>query len=579
MLGDLTTDEAVARGGDAGVAGRAGGPAPGCSACASPARSAGRPSRTPVGCSDALGAALPVGVAEAFLEPVKDPLGDLVSRYARTHGPFHPADVAQRLGLGVAVVDGALARLAASGRVVHGEFRPGGTGLEWCDAEVLRTLRRRSLAKLRKEVEPVAARGARAVPAAWQGVSDGAAAAGSTRCCARVEQLQGAPVPRQRARDAGAAVPRRRLLPRAARRADRRRRGALGRRGLAAGQRRLGVAAARRHAPTCCCRRPASVADAAARRAARRRSTAGRRCSSAPLSDRVGASVDDAALQTALWDLVWAGHLTNDTLGPLRALLGGGRTSHSSSARRCASAAGTAVRSCRPAPDRRPWPVAGRRLPDARHRRHPPRARAGRGAARPARRRDPRRGRGRAGARRVLRGLPGAQGLRGGRPGAPRLLRRGARRRAVRRARRGRPDARAGRRAARDRGADVGDAGARRLGRPPYAQRQRQRRDEARAVVLAATDPANPYGAALPWPETTAHDGTRAGTSRAARPARWSCSSTARSCSTSSAAARRCCRSEDVGLPRPGRRRAGAGGARRRARQADRRARPTARRR
>jgi ATP-dependent Lhr-like helicase len=99
---------------------------------------------------DALGAALPVGVAEAFLEPVKDPVGDLVSRYARTHGPFHPAEVAARFGFGTAVVDGALARLATSGRVVHGEFRPGGSGLEWCDAEVLRSLRRRSLAKLRR---------------------------------------------------------------------------------------------------------------------------------------------------------------------------------------------------------------------------------------------------------------------------------------------------------------------------------------------------------------------------------------------------------------------------------------------
>jgi ATP-dependent Lhr-like helicase len=55
------------------------------------------------------------GVAEAFLEPVKDPLGDLVSRYARTHGPFHPAEVAARLGLGVAVVDATLARLSAPG--------------------------------------------------------------------------------------------------------------------------------------------------------------------------------------------------------------------------------------------------------------------------------------------------------------------------------------------------------------------------------------------------------------------------------------------------------------------------------
>ncbi|HEY9472454.1 MAG TPA: DEAD/DEAH box helicase, partial [Mycobacteriales bacterium] len=98
---------------------------------------------------DALGVALPVGVPEVFTEPVRDPLGDLVARYARTHGPFQVADCAARLGLGPAVVADTLGRLAASGRVVAGEFRPGGAGPEWCDAEVLRVLRRRSLARLR----------------------------------------------------------------------------------------------------------------------------------------------------------------------------------------------------------------------------------------------------------------------------------------------------------------------------------------------------------------------------------------------------------------------------------------------
>ena len=123
---------------------------------------------------DALGTALPVGVPEAFTEPVADPVGDLVSRYARTHGPFVAADAAARFGLGTAVVTAALARLGAQGRVAHGEFRPGGSGTEWCDAGVLRSIRRRSLAKARKEIEPVppVALG-RFVPA-WQGA--GAAA-------------------------------------------------------------------------------------------------------------------------------------------------------------------------------------------------------------------------------------------------------------------------------------------------------------------------------------------------------------------------------------------------------------------
>ena len=104
---------------------------------------------------DALGVPLPVGVPEAFTEPVADPLGDLMARYARTHGPFTADAVAGRYGLGVAVVTLALRRLVASGRVVEGEFLPAGQadadgqlaaarGTEWCDAEVLRLLRRRS---------------------------------------------------------------------------------------------------------------------------------------------------------------------------------------------------------------------------------------------------------------------------------------------------------------------------------------------------------------------------------------------------------------------------------------------------
>ena len=78
------------------------------------------------------------GVPDAFTEPVEDPLGDLVGRYARTHGPFTAAEVADRLGLGVAVVRQTLVRLGAQGRVLEGEFRPPGSGAEWCDAEVLR---------------------------------------------------------------------------------------------------------------------------------------------------------------------------------------------------------------------------------------------------------------------------------------------------------------------------------------------------------------------------------------------------------------------------------------------------------
>src|SRR5262249_677717 len=126
---------------------------------------------------------------------VADPLGDLVVRYAKTHGPFTAVACAARFGLGVFVVEHALKRLSATGRVVSGEFSPAGAGSEWCDAEVLRLLRRRSLAALRKEIEPVPPRAlARFLPR-WQHVGGGERARGVEAVAAAIEQLQGVPVP------------------------------------------------------------------------------------------------------------------------------------------------------------------------------------------------------------------------------------------------------------------------------------------------------------------------------------------------------------------------------------------------
>ncbi len=142
---------------------------------------------------DALGTALPVGVPEAFTEPVKDPLGDLLARYARTHGPFTTAAVAARFGLGAAVTEGALHRLSAAGRVVQGEFHPAGIGQEWCDAAVLRRLRRRSLAALRQELEPVPPTSLATFLPQWQHLGRGLR--GIDGLARAVEQLQGAPVP------------------------------------------------------------------------------------------------------------------------------------------------------------------------------------------------------------------------------------------------------------------------------------------------------------------------------------------------------------------------------------------------
>lgn len=143
---------------------------------------------------DALGTALPVGVPEAFTEPVKDPLGDLLARHARTHGPFTTTRAAGRFGLGTAVTEGALQRLAASGRVVQGEFHPAGIGQEWCDATVLRRLRRRSLAALREELEPVPPAALAGFLPQWQHLGDNSLR-GIDGLARAIEQLQGAPVP------------------------------------------------------------------------------------------------------------------------------------------------------------------------------------------------------------------------------------------------------------------------------------------------------------------------------------------------------------------------------------------------
>jgi ATP-dependent Lhr-like helicase len=165
---------------------------------------------------DALGVALPVGVPEAFTEPVADPLGDLVLRYARTRGPFTAAAAAHRFGLGVAVVGAVLDRMTGAGTVVCGELRPvevGGGGTEYCHAEVLRRLRRTSLARLRAEVEPVEQAVLGRFLPAWHGIGfsdtgswdtpqDGSQPAQRLHSAptpddvlGAVEQLAGAPVP------------------------------------------------------------------------------------------------------------------------------------------------------------------------------------------------------------------------------------------------------------------------------------------------------------------------------------------------------------------------------------------------
>ncbi|HEY2746644.1 MAG TPA: DEAD/DEAH box helicase, partial [Polyangia bacterium] len=144
---------------------------------------------------DALGVALPAGVAAVFLEPATAPLEALVARWARTHGPFAAdgRDVARRLGLLPAQIASVLRALVADGKLYEGELRPGGSGAELCDPDVLRLIRRDTLARLRNEVAPVdAAVLGRFLPR-WHGV--GSARGGVGRLREAIDQLEGLALP------------------------------------------------------------------------------------------------------------------------------------------------------------------------------------------------------------------------------------------------------------------------------------------------------------------------------------------------------------------------------------------------
>lgn len=142
---------------------------------------------------DALGVVPPIGLPEAFLRSVGDALADLVSRFARTHTPFHADEISKRFGLGIAPVLTALRRLASQDRVLEGEFVPKGRGREWCDASVLKMLKRRSLAAVRKQVEPVEPAAFARFLVHWQGLTK--PRRGLDGVLDAVEQLQGAALP------------------------------------------------------------------------------------------------------------------------------------------------------------------------------------------------------------------------------------------------------------------------------------------------------------------------------------------------------------------------------------------------
>ncbi|AXK35588.1 ATP-dependent helicase [Streptomyces armeniacus] len=441
---------------------------------------------------DALGVALPVGVPEAFTEPVADPLGDLLARYARTHGPFTSADVADRFGLGPAVADGALHRLAADGRLVQGEFDPSGSAQEWCDAAVLRRLRRRSLAALREELEPVPPAALAAFLPRWQHLDTGSLR-GVDGLVRAVEQLQGAPVP--------ASALEKLVLPGRVRHYAPELLDQLTVSGevLWAGagalpgkdgwvSLHLAETAPLLLAP------PLPLELSSLHEAVLDALRGGYGLFFRQIADHVCAThpeATDPQLADTVWDLAWSGRLTNDTVAPLRSLLGSGRTAGS-----------TAHRAKRAVPRGRYGSLTGATRRPAASRTGPPTV-AGRWSLLPAPESDPTH-RAHALARTLLdrhgvvtRGAVQAEGVEGGFAAAYRVLavfeESGQARRGY--VVEGLGAAQFAMDGAVDRLRAVSQA------REPGAPTRSGEGAAARPVVLAAADPANAYGAALPWPE------------------------------------------------------------------------------
>lgn len=462
---------------------------------------------------DALGVALPVGVPEEFTEPVADPLGDLVRRYARTHGPFTPVQVATRYGLGVAVVGDVLRRLEADGAVIVGRIRPealGGTGEDVCDADVLRLVRRRSLAALRAEVEPVPPRTLGVFLPRWQGVATAGAPTrlrGIDGVLRAVEQLAGAVLP--------ASALESLVLPARVVDYDPRMLDELlgagevlwaGHGGLAARDGLVSlhlastadltlplvdpdaaVPAPAPDAPT----PDAAPADGApvpptdVEQAVLEVLAGGGGFFLPALAEqvraRLAAAVPLSAVRDALWELVWAGRVTNDSLAPLRARLGGRRSGTAHPTRPTAPRARTLTRlALRP----EPTGVSG---PDA----------VGRWSLLPGRETDPT-VRARAMAAQLLdrhgivtRGACAVEGVGAWYTALYRVL---AALEESGQVRRGYfVEHLGGSQFALPGAVDVVRSDAADLARPDGAA--------TTTVVLAATDPANPYGAALAWPD------------------------------------------------------------------------------
>ncbi|HZK06509.1 MAG TPA: crosslink repair DNA glycosylase YcaQ family protein, partial [Actinomycetaceae bacterium] len=451
---------------------------------------------------DGLGVALPAGVPGAFLTPVPDAIPTLVRRYARTHGPFTAADAASWLGRPEAAVGPVLRVLAESGSLTHGRLRPGVPGVEssdWCDTEVLRRLRRRSLAAQRAEAEPVAATTYARFLAEWQGVDGthepgGPTLSGLDGLLRAVEQLAGAPLPASaieslvlpaRLADYSPA-----LLDQALSTDSVRWQGA----GTIPGNDGW-ITLHLIESADQTLRPPAPIQITPAHAALLAELGRGGSWSFRALADAVvaawthddGPRPPDSELVAAIWDLVWAGMVTNDSFAPIRTLLAPGRSSHRRTPR--GRLGGRVSSGSRP----RLGSLAGMPRGALPTRTGPPTV-AGRWSAIGPVETDPttralaasevlldRHGV-------VTRGAVVAEGVEGGFSAVYRVL------------------ARAEEAGRVMRGYFIEGLGASQFATAGAVDRLRAtdtRPDDAgtpSAVVLAATDPANPYGAALDWP-------------------------------------------------------------------------------
>jgi ATP-dependent helicase Lhr and Lhr-like helicase len=501
LLGPLTEDEVAARAGGADVGGWLEG-----------LRAARRALTVPFAgqgwwvavedigrLRDGVGAAVPLGVPAAFAEAVADPLGELLGRYARTHTPFTTADAAARFGLGLRVTADVLGRLSdpgSAGRLVRGEFvaaepsavSGGAGGEQWCDADVLRILRRRSLAALRAQVEPVSTAAYGRFLPAWHRVGSGHS--GLDGLMSVIDQLAGVRMPASaieplvlapRVRDYSPA-----MLDELLATGDVTWSGAGS---ISAGDGWIALHASDSAPLTLA--GPAELDFTDAHRAILDTLAGGGAYFFRQLAQ---SGVPDTELKTALWELIWAGLVTGDTFAPLRATLGGGRRSRPSQ---------PAQRT------RRPPRLSRYSVAHAQHRSTDP-AVAGRWSALPFPEPDSTL-RAHYQAEQLLnrhgvltRGAVAAEGVPGGFATLYKVLS---------------TFEEAGKC---QRGYFVESLGGAQFAVASTVDRLRsytddvdQERPEYRALALAAADPANPYGAALPWPACRAEGG-----GPAARPGR-----------------------------------------------------------